>query len=98
MLRRRRCPAATRPTDRAEVVRLSERINALQDVLYAERRRKVLVVLQGMDTSGKDGTVRWMFQRVNPLGMRVTSFKAPTAAGREKNYLWRVQAKLLRRR
>ena len=81
-------------TDRAEVVRLSERINALQDVLYAEHRRKVLVVLQGMDTSGKDGTVRWVFQRVNPLGMRVTSFKTPTAAEREHDYLWRVQAQL----
>ena len=80
--------------DRNEVVQLSERINALQDVLFAERRRKVLVVLQGMDTSGKDGTVRRVFQRVNPLGMRVTSFKAPTATEREHDYLWRVQAQL----
>lgn len=80
--------------DREEVVQLSERINTLQDILFAERRRKVLVILQGMDTSGKDGTVRRVFQRVNPLGMRVTSFKTPTAIEREHDYLWRVQAQL----
>ncbi len=55
-------------------------------------RRKLLLVLQGMDTSGKDGTVRWVFSRTSPLGVRVTAFKAPSDEERARDYLWRCHA------
>src|SRR5687767_9710263 len=61
------------------VEKLGERLDELQDLLYAGHDRKVLIVLQGMDTSGKDGTIRSVFHSVDPLGIRVASFKAPTA-------------------
>jgi len=64
----------------------------MQDLLHAEGRRKVLLVLQGMDTSGKDGTVRWVFSRTSPLGVRVTAFKAPSDDERAHDYLWRCHA------
>lgn len=76
--------------DREATRQLAERINALQDKLYAEHRRRLLVVLQGMDTSGKDGTVRSVFSRVDPLGLRCVAFRAPTAAERDHDFLWRV--------
>ncbi len=69
---------------------LSARLDVLQEKLWAERRRKVLVVLQGMDTSGKDGTIRHVFQSVDPLGVRVQAFKAPTGEERAHDFLWRV--------
>src|SRR5262245_20643699 len=53
-------------------------INELQDRLYAEGRRALLVVLQGVDTSGKDGTVRHVFNQTGPLGVTVTSFRKPS--------------------
>jgi PPK2 family polyphosphate:nucleotide phosphotransferase len=65
-------------------------IDALQDRLYAEGRRALLVVLQGVDSSGKDGTVRAVFNSSGPLGIRVTSFKAPSADELAHDYLWRV--------
>jgi PPK2 family polyphosphate:nucleotide phosphotransferase len=67
-------------------------LDALQSQLYAEGQRKVLLVLQGMDTSGKDGTIRWVFARSSPLGVRVTAFKAPNDAERAHDYLWRCHA------
>ncbi|MFP5404187.1 MAG: polyphosphate kinase 2 family protein [Gammaproteobacteria bacterium] len=66
------------------------RLQALQELLYAEGRHKLLVVLQAMDTAGKDSTIRHVFQGVDPLGVRVTAFKAPTAHELAKDYLWRV--------
>ncbi|MES2246059.1 MAG: PPK2 family polyphosphate kinase [Pseudomonadota bacterium] len=77
---------------RAEVDTLAVELDELQDVLHAEGRRKVLLVLQGMDTSGKDGTVRWVFSRTSPLGVRVTAFKAPSEDERAHDYLWRCHA------
>src|SRR2546430_12954318 len=62
----------------------------LQDRLWAEARRSLLVVLQGMDASGKDGTVRHVFQGVNPQGTRVVSFKEPTPEELAHDFLWRV--------
>ena len=59
---------------------LSSELDALQDRLYGEGKRKLLVILQGMDTSGKDGTIRHVFQNVDPLGVRVEAFKAPSEA------------------
>ncbi|WP_374363460.1 PPK2 family polyphosphate kinase [Pseudoduganella danionis] len=69
---------------------LIDRISALQDKLYAQHNKKVLLVLQGMDTAGKDGTVRAMFSRVNPMGVRAVAFKSPTDNELAHDYLWRV--------
>ena len=71
---------------------MSLELDELQDLLHAEGRRKLLLVLQGMDTSGKDGTVRWVFARTSPLGVRVTAFKAPSEDERARDYLWRCHA------
>ncbi len=69
---------------------INEKLEALQERLYAEGKHKVLVVLQGMDTSGKDGTIRAVFDGVNPQGVRVAGFKVPTAEELAHDYLWRV--------
>jgi len=82
--------------DLARLEALSGELDALQDIFYAEHRRKVLVILQGMDTSGKDGTVRSVFRSFDPLGIRVVSFKAPTAEELARDYLWRVHAQVPR--
>lgn len=66
------------------------KLESLQELLYAQGRHKLLVVLQAMDTAGKDSTIRHVFQGVDPLGVRVTAFKAPTAHELAKDYLWRV--------
>jgi PPK2 family polyphosphate:nucleotide phosphotransferase len=76
--------------DKQRIDQLAQQIAALQDVFYAEHQRKLLVILQGMDTSGKDGTIRGVFGRIDPLGIRSVSFKAPTSVEREHDYLWRV--------
>jgi PPK2 family polyphosphate:nucleotide phosphotransferase len=65
-------------------------INALQDRLFAEGTRSLLVVLQGIDCSGKDGTVRAVFNTCGPIGVTVTPFKAPSEQERAHDYLWRV--------
>lgn len=65
-------------------------INTLQDRLFAERTRALLVVLQGIDTSGKDGTVRAVFNETGPLGVTVTPFGRPTEEELAHDYLWRV--------
>jgi PPK2 family polyphosphate:nucleotide phosphotransferase len=66
------------------------RLADLQQLLYAQARHKVLVVLQGMDTSGKDGTIKHVFRSVNPLGVRVANFKSPNGTELAHDYLWRV--------
>jgi PPK2 family polyphosphate:nucleotide phosphotransferase len=71
---------------------LNAKLEELQELLYADARHKVLVVLQGMDTSGKDGTIRHIFDRTNPLGVKVASFKKPTPIELAHDYLWRVHA------
>jgi PPK2 family polyphosphate:nucleotide phosphotransferase len=75
-----------------ELQALLEELRSLQERLYAEGRRSVLVVLQGIDASGKDGTIRHVFTGVNPQGCRVTSFKAPTPVELAHDFLWRVHA------
>lgn len=67
-------------------------IDALQDRLFAEGKRALLVVLQGIDCSGKDGTVRAVFNACGPIGVQVTPFKAPTPPELAQDYLWRVHA------
>jgi PPK2 family polyphosphate:nucleotide phosphotransferase len=74
-----------------------ERIDALQYRLYAEDRHSVLLVLQGLDASGKDGVVRRVFEGVNPTGVSVTSFRAPVGIELQHDYLWRIHAALPRR-
>ena len=73
-----------------ETGRLNERLQVLQELLYAEHRHKILVVLQGMDTSGKDGAIRHVFEGVNPQGVRVANFKEPTQEELDHDFLWRV--------
>lgn len=68
----------------------NEKLEELQELLYAEHAHRVLVVLQGMDTAGKDAVIRHVFQRVSPQGVRVASFKAPTSVELDHDYLWRV--------
>lgn len=77
--------------ERAELLaELNERLGDLQQMLYAEAKHKVLVVLQGMDTSGKDGTIKHVFRTINPLGVRVANFKRPNDVELAHDYLWRV--------
>ena len=77
---------------RARLDALAQELDELQNLLHAENRRKLLLVLQGMDTSGKDGTIRWVFSRTSPLGVRVAAFKAPSEEERARDYLWRCHA------
>jgi PPK2 family polyphosphate:nucleotide phosphotransferase len=72
--------------------KLTSKLDALQELLYAEHRHKVLVILQAMDTGGKDGTIRRVFEGVNPQGVRVASFKVPTPIELDHDYLWRAHA------
>lgn len=72
--------------------KLNSKLDALQELLYAEHRHKVLVILQAMDTGGKDGTIRRVFEGVNPQGVRVASFKVPTPIELDHDYLWRAHA------
>ena len=72
---------------------LTARLEALQEVMWAEQKHKLLVVVQGMDTAGKDGTIRHVFTGVNPQGVRVASFKVPTPIELGHDYLWRVHQK-----
>jgi PPK2 family polyphosphate:nucleotide phosphotransferase len=69
---------------------LTARLDKLQYALYAEAKRAILVVLQGRDTSGKDGTIRNVFGPLNPQSTAVTSFKAPTEQELRHDFLWRV--------
>ncbi len=71
---------------------LLEELSSLQERLYAEGKRSVLLVLQGLDASGKDGTIRAVFRGVNPQGCSVTSFKAPTPVELAHDFLWRIHA------
>ena len=66
------------------------RLEALQELFYADARRGLLVILQGMDTSGKDGVIRHVFEGVNPQGVRVSSFKQPTPEELAHDFLWRI--------
>jgi PPK2 family polyphosphate:nucleotide phosphotransferase len=88
-------PAAThgwKKDDRMEqeLAKSIERLDALQYVMYAERKHALLVVLQGMDGAGKDGTIRHVMTGLNPQGCRVTSFKVPTPEEASHDFLWRI--------
>ena len=84
--------------DKAATVAILAQLNAqlveLQQVLYAEHKHKVLVVFQAMDTGGKDGVIRKVFSGINPTGIHVASFKAPTSVELDHDYLWRVHQRV----
>jgi polyphosphate kinase 2 (PPK2 family) len=67
---------ATKEADALELEKLAIKINAMQDILYAQGKRKILLILQGMDASGKNGTVRHVFSECDPLGIRITNLFA----------------------
>lgn len=76
--------------DQARVLALAREIDELQNLFYADGRYKLLVVLQGTDTSGKDGTIRGVFGQTSPLGVHTVGWKAPTEPERAHDYLWRI--------
>lgn len=76
----------------AKLAELHQELDKLQEVLYAEHKHRVLVVLQAMDTGGKDGTIRAVMEGVNPQGVKVASFKTPTPIELDHDYLWRVHS------
>ena len=73
-----------------EFAKLRHELIELQIALYAEGKRKFLVVLQAMDAGGKDGTIRHILKGVNPQGVRVTSFKRPSSEELDHDFLWRI--------
>ena len=81
---------ADRAKAEAELEKLQLRLEERQEVLYAQAKHAVLIVLQAMDTGGKDGTIRRVFGPLNPQGVRVSSFKAPTEEELAHDYLWRI--------
>jgi PPK2 family polyphosphate:nucleotide phosphotransferase len=80
-----------------ETAELTEELSKLQNLLYAEDRRALLIVLQGMDTSGKDGTIRHVMSGLTPLGVQVTAFKVPHEEELAHDFLWRVHQATPRR-
>ena len=68
------------------------RLQALHELLYAEGKRSLLIILQGMDAAGKDGTIKHVMSGVNPQGCAVTSFKQPSASELTHDFLWRIHA------
>jgi PPK2 family polyphosphate:nucleotide phosphotransferase len=76
--------------EKDETKKLNEKLRGLQEMLWAEHKRKVLVVLQGMDTAGKDGVIRRVFDGVNPQGVKVAHFGVPTPEELDHDFLWRV--------
>ncbi len=74
----------------AEVEKLKQKIEKLQEKLYAEGKQSLLVVFQAMDTGGKDGVIKKVFGGINPAGVHVTSFKAPSSEELAHDFLWRV--------
>ena len=80
--------------DKAAVDALALELDALQNLFYADKRFKLLVVLQGMDTSGKDGTIRAVFGQMSPLGVHSIGWKVPNEEERTHDYLWRIHKQL----
>jgi len=73
-----------------ETARLLAELDELQELLYAEGKHSVLVILQGMDASGKDGAINKVFSVLNPQGIQVKSFKVPTEEELKHDFLWRI--------
>ncbi|MBD2722026.1 polyphosphate kinase 2 family protein [Hymenobacter armeniacus] len=94
-------PFANRPDDKSDVaprlLELRRRLSELQELLYAEHRRSLLIVLQAMDTGGKDGAIENLLTGVNPAGVQVATFKAPTSEELKHDFLWRIHAQTPKR-
>ncbi|MDO9315998.1 MAG: polyphosphate--nucleotide phosphotransferase [Burkholderiaceae bacterium] len=84
------CSSGDKDTDKATVIALALELDELQNLLYANRKQRLLVVLQGLDTSGKDGTVRGVFSATTPLGVHAIGWKAPSEDELAHDYLWRI--------
>ena len=76
--------------DKAATAALADELDGLQELFYADRRYKLLVVLQGTDTSGKDGTIRGVFSEMSALGVHTASWKAPSEEEKAHDFLWRI--------
>ena len=83
-------PETTKAKAGEQVTDLQERLRELQQALYAEHQRSILIVIQGMDTSGKDGAIKFLCAGVDPNGVQLTNFKYPTAEEFDHDFLWRV--------
>lgn len=86
--------SGSKKRDQARIAALATDINILQDTLLADKRFKLLVVLQGTDTAGKDGTLRDVFSRTSPLGVHTVGWKAPSTMERAHDYLWRIHQRV----
>ena len=80
--------------DKESVLKLATELDGIQNVFYADRRFKLLVILQGMDAAGKDGTLRGVFGQMTPLGVRTVGWKAPTDTEKAHDYLWRIHQQM----
>ncbi len=90
------CESLNKAQTVAKTLRLCQRIGELQPKLYANGTQGIVIVLQGVDTSGKDGTSRRVLEFVNPSGVEFTAFKMPSAEERAHDFLWRVHKALPR--
>jgi PPK2 family polyphosphate:nucleotide phosphotransferase len=88
------CTLGSKAKDQERVEQLAVELDTLQNVLFAARQRKLLVVLQGTDGSGKDGTIRHVFGQMSALGVRTVGFRAPSEEERSHDYLWRIHRQL----
>jgi len=80
--------------DLKRMAELGQLLDVLQNRLHAQKTERVLLVLQGMDSSGKDGTIRSVFREVDPLGLHVTAFRVPSEYEAQHDFLWRVHARV----
>ena len=85
---------AARAAEKEAVEALAAELETLQNLFYADGRFGLLIVLQGMDASGKDGTIRGVFGRMNALGVHATSWKVPTETERQHDFLWRIHPRM----
>jgi PPK2 family polyphosphate:nucleotide phosphotransferase len=90
------CHGLDKDATREKTTKLCQRIAELQDLLYANGNQAVLILLQGMDTSGKDGATKRLLEFVNPLEIEIANFKAPSAEELAHDYLWRVHQRVPR--
>jgi PPK2 family polyphosphate:nucleotide phosphotransferase len=83
--------------DKLDTLALADKIAEYQNILVGQKKHKLLIILQGMDTSGKDGTIRGVFGQINPLGAHTVAFKAPSIVELEHDYLWRIHQEVPRK-
>ena len=88
-------PGLTGPQqEKKDLAKHKAKLFKLQEQLYAEHKRALLIVLQGMDTSGKDGTITHVIGNLNPQAVRITPFKQPTPEEKRHSFLWRIRRPL----